>query len=139
MARLAKEEVEKLQRDLKQSVLLDDKFTWFIISLKGDSFPTNPNILHSAFYKLRKEWKEISELTYKRIHPSFYSEDLDSLLFRMELAGLISCGNPNYQEFGIHAERKEKLRKRLETRLPEETKLAMENVAKGFEDFLKTA
>ncbi len=118
------------------SVLLDDKFTWLILSLEKDSFPTNPGILHSAFYKLRQDFDALDEITFKRTYPSLYSEELDSLLFRMELAGLISCGNPNYQRFGINPDARRKLKERLSGRLPKEMKLVMEEAARGFQTII---
>ena len=62
-------EIEFYRKELLESVFIDDKFAWIILSMKRDYFTTNPRILHSSFYELRKRHEELDDITFLRANP----------------------------------------------------------------------
>lgn len=129
MSALEKKELTTQDREgmmlrLRGLVCIDDIVASILIFSGLDAFSANPRIVHTVFSKIASghpDIEQLGELQFSSGDVFPFSRLLERVLFRLEMCGLITLRNPDYDTYVIKDEVKnkmaDKMRKRLEPSL----------------------
>jgi hypothetical protein len=92
----------ELRNEVQNGITKDDVVEAIIYKSKQTKIPKNDSFLQQAFYCLKKETPELfSDFIFDESGVTPFSDELDSVLFRLEASTVLSTLNPNYKNYTI--------------------------------------
>ena len=137
MTMLTDEEVEKIKKSLRTGAFLDDFIAKILLSMTIDRITTKPSKLHQAIYRIKDKYPELKDITFDESGVIPFSDELDSVFFRLGLTGLISCQNTSFDYFRIREETRETFTNMVDALLTKDQCERLTECAKELSDILK--
>lgn len=128
--------IESLKKLRQETVLPDDLIMEVLIKMDGGKIPRNRAVFHKAVYSLKKE-PEYSDLLGRFEFDEFsltpFSDELDSVLFRLEASHILGTLNPSYETYDLSQLKDPKLEARVASKFSPETREVISRMSKDFE------
>ena len=117
---------ELLRKSIERDITPLDVIAGILFHFEDNAtFTTNYEKLHRAFYAV-KNYPLLKEFKFleRGVYP--YSELLESVFSRLAISGLLSCLNPDYRQYTLNNDQRERIRigilKKFDPRQMEELK-----------------
>lgn len=96
--------IQELKERYLSYISSDTVIAAILFKLNNTKLPKDPGVIHEVIYKLKmnKKYKDLLEDFYfddSGLTP--FSKELDEILFRMELSGILKTLNPHYECYNI--------------------------------------
>lgn len=99
---LAMRSIEELKKYVAQNTTLDNLIEAIIYKSKQEKIPKSQAFIQQAFYNLKKIFPQLlNDLIFDESGVTPFSNELDSVLFRMEASAILSTLNPTYKNYII--------------------------------------
>lgn len=116
---------------------LDDVVAGAFAQSGLSDIPSSPKILQRFFYEVaqRSDLPEDIERILRRLHFQVtelfpFSRELEASLIRLQIGGLVSAMNPDYEKFTMSSPQKAKIEARLKN-LPTEDCIALKEIGEA--------
>ena len=94
--------LDDLCMEVQNETTMDDIVEAIIYKSKQTRIPKSHAFLQRAFYRLKKETPELlSDFIFDESGVTPFSDELDSVLFRLEASTVLSTLNPSYKNYTI--------------------------------------
>ena len=94
--------IKELSMEVQNEITMDDVVEAIIYKSKQKKIPKSQAFLQQAFYRLQKVEPELfSDFIFDESGINPFSDELDSILFRLEASTILSTLNPSYRNYTI--------------------------------------
>ena len=128
---------ERKAQELKNFRTTDDIVAYLFALQESETFQSDENILHSAFYELKEEFPDFFEefiFTRGDIYP--FSKELENIFFRLQQSGILEIMNPSYEKFIFKQSSKKIVLEHISDRFNEAEKIRLEEMGRRLGELL---
>ena len=125
-----------ISNELKTYIAPDDVIASLFCLCKTKKIPSNYQILHSSINKLKDDYPEQFEdfiFTHGDIYP--YSRDLETVLFRLELSGILKSDS-DFKDYYIFSKSKKGIKKIILPKFSKDQQDILKEMSIRFENYL---
>jgi hypothetical protein len=135
--RMESSERVKLIEQITSYRSTDDVVAYLLALLKKETIPTDDETIHTAFYKLKKEYPDFfKDFIFTRGDLFPFSKDLEEILFRFQQSYLLGTINPTYEKYILKSNSKEIIKEKLSERFTPQEKVQLTEMVGKLENYL---
>ena len=127
---------EHISKEIKTYIAPDDVIASLLCFCKKKEINSNSRVLHSSIKKLKDDYPEqFEDFIFSRgdIYP--FSRDLETVLFRLELSGILKTDS-DFKNYKISPYTKKEIRKVILPKFSKDRQDRLKKISARFENYL---
>lgn len=97
--------IADLKRDVREKHTMDSIIKAVIFKAQQRTFPKNQAFLQNTFFQLKEKVPGLlNDFVFDESGVTPFSDELDSVIFRLETSSILSTSNPTYNRYTITVE-----------------------------------